>query len=1016
MLREFKEEVQVVPLLKQQVRSPPNAEEEAEESPQVHNNVFSDPGPSTRDVSIRGREIRSPISASLGAMRPLVGKLDMLLHAPLLQGCSNSKRVKRAMEVMRFLKDDVEKMDSYLDQLSEVDDPPMAANCWMNEARNLSYDIEDYIDSLIFAQPEHPSHVPNNIKSTRSGLKFRFFLKFFSHARTTKTQVVSIAETLSEFRMYVQEAIERHQRYSLHSCSTLKRWFVPVGPTVPVSVQYDEEAAHIVVDGWMSEFINSLGADLWEDQEQQQQLRVVAILGPSCLGKTTLAKVLYSRIGKQYHCRAFIRVSKKPDMKRIFRDILSQIQRPDPPQDFMKTDLIANIKKYLQNKRYLIIIDDLWETSVWDIINHAFPEGKRGSTIVTTTQIEDVAVACSCYQSGHVFEMKPLDDDHSRMLFFNRLFGSESDCPDELKQVCDEIAEICDGLPLATISIASLLLSQPVMSNDFFTYIHQSLISCFSAVPTSERTRQALNLSYNNLPRYLKTCLLYLNMYPEGYTFLKGDLVKQWVAEGLIYTTEGQDIEKVAESYFYQLVGRSFIQPTCVNYYNEVLSCQVHDMVHDLIAHKSAEENFIVAIDYRCQKNVSLSHKARRLSLIFGDARYAKTPANIQKSLVRSVRFSGLLESMPCLTEFKLVRVLNLQLSGQGRSDNDIADLTGISEMFQLRYLKIASDVCIKLPDHVLQCLGTLDITDARFAPVPWDVNFPRLLHLHLSLPVERDLLDWIERTSSPSLMSLGKLNHLQELHLTFSSRSTFQHVAKNMEALGSLIGGHRNLKTIAVEARASSVKNTSASKTYISWDCVEPPPLLQRFEFSPRSSCIFSQVPSWVGKLGNLCILKIAVKGLPPQCADILRGLPALAALSLYLETPPDDTIIFDKAGFSVLKHFKLTFMRGIAWVNFEADAMPSLWKLKLVFDAIPPMDQQWKTYAHGTALINIDYMPGLREVSTKFRGAAADLECVSLIGVVSNHPSNPIIDVQLADSSGYYGNESTETQITTE
>lgn len=261
--------------------------------------------------------------------------------------------------------------------------------------------------------------------------------------------------------------------------------------------------------------------------------------------------------------------------------------------------------------------------------------------------------------------------------------------------------------------------------------------------------------------------------------------------------------------------------------------------------------------------------------------------------------------------------------------------------------------------------------------------------------------------------MSLGKLNHLQELHLTFSSLSTFQHVAKNMEALGSLIGGHGNLKTIAV-AQASSVKNTAASKTYISWDCMEPPPLLQRFEFSPHSSCIFSQVPSWVGKVGYLCILKIAVKGLPAHCADILRGLPALAALSLYVETPPDDKIIFDKAGFSVLKYFKLTFMRGIAWVKFEADAMPSLWKLKLVFDAIPPLDQQWKTYAHSTALINIDYMPGLREIFTKFRGAAADLEYVSMIGVVSNHPSNPIIDMQLADS-GSYSNKSTETEITT-
>ncbi|KAI4974169.1 hypothetical protein ZWY2020_047449 [Hordeum vulgare] len=143
-------------------------------------------------------------------------------------------------------------------------------------------------------------------------------------------------------------------------------------------------------------------------------------------------------------------------------------------------------------------------------------------------------------------------------------------------------------------------------------------------------------------------------------------------------------------------------------------------------------------------------------------------------------------------------------------------------------------------------------------------------------------------------------------------------------------------------------------------------------------------------------------------------RGLPALTTLSLYVETPPDDKIIFDKAGFSVLKYFKFTFMRGIAMVKFEADAMPNLWKLKLVFDAIPPMDQQWKTNGHGRALISIDYMPGLREIFTKFGGATADLEYVSRIGIVSNHLSNPIIDVQLA-GSGSYGDESTEVEITT-
>ncbi|KAF6992741.1 hypothetical protein CFC21_009703 [Triticum aestivum] len=50
------------------------------------------------------------------------------------------------------------------------------------------------------------------------------------------------------------------------------------------------------------------------------------------------------------------------------------------------------------------------------VINQAFPKGGHGSGIVTTTQIEDIAVACCCYHSEHVFEMKPLDDDHSKKL------------------------------------------------------------------------------------------------------------------------------------------------------------------------------------------------------------------------------------------------------------------------------------------------------------------------------------------------------------------------------------------------------------------------------------------------------------------------------------------------------------------------------------------------------------------------------------------------------------------------
>ncbi|XP_044958303.1 disease resistance protein RGA5-like [Hordeum vulgare subsp. vulgare] len=922
------------------------------------------------------RETDGLISASLGAMRPLVGKLDMLLLAPP-HGCSS----KNVVDGMRLLRDDVKKISSYLDDLTELTDPPLRAKCWMNEVRDLSYDMEDYIDGLIFGQPEDPSLVPNNIKITRS------IHNMSRHVKAPKTQVI-IEEMLSEFRMYIQETIERHQRYFLHYCSTLRHSCAPLGP-MHLPTTY-EESEDIVIDGRMNEFINSVAND------RDQQLKVVCVLGSTCLGKTTLAKVLYKKIGKNYSCRAFVRVSKKPDMRRVFHDMLLQLQRKDPSRDCKEVDLIDKIKEFLQDKRYLIIIDDVWAASVWDIINHSFPKSNQGSRIIATTQVEDVALTCCCYQSEYVFEMKRLDDDHSRKIFYNRVFGSQSDCPEHFKEVLNEIIELCDGLPFAIINIASLLASQPALSTNLLKYIHQSLSSCFSA---SERMRQSLNLSFNNLPKYLKTCLLYLIMYPLGYTFCNDDLVKLWVAEGFIITTEGKDMVKVAQHYLDQLICRRLINPICINYNNEVLSCAVHDVVYDLIACKSAEENFIVAIDYS-QKNVLLSHKVRRLSLFSGDARYARTPINIRKSQVRSLVYFGLSDCMPCIREFKLLRVLNLQLSFHG-STYETVELNGISELFQLRYLKIACCRPIMLPKHGLRYLETLDIADAIIAFVPWDIHFPHLLNLHLNVPVPVNLLDCSGKTRSVSLALArrGNLNYLQDLHLTIPSTPIVHDLEKSMETLGYIIGGgeHVDLKSVVV-AHGSSVKNgvvVAASDVIISWpDGLIPPPHLERFEFSSRTCIIFSRIPVWVGKLANLCILKIAVMELEMGCVYNISRLPALTALSLHVERMPDDKIIFGRVCFSVLKHFKLRFTSGIAWLKFEEDAMPNLLKLKLVFNAIPQMDQ----YEHG--IISIEHMPSLREISVKFRGRTAGRE----YALISNHESNPRIMKQYVayNSSG--------------
>jgi len=98
--------------------------------------------------------------------------------------------------------------------------------------------------------------------------------------------------------------------------------------------------------------------------------------------------------------------------------------------------------------KYLIVIDNIWEASVWDIIRCALPENINGSRVLVTTRIETVARACCAKNIECVYKMKALSDQDSRSLFFKRMFGPQEACPPYLMEVSAQILKKCGGLPL----------------------------------------------------------------------------------------------------------------------------------------------------------------------------------------------------------------------------------------------------------------------------------------------------------------------------------------------------------------------------------------------------------------------------------------------------------------------------------------------------------------------------------------------------------------------------------------
>jgi disease resistance protein RPM1 len=308
----------------------------------------------------------------------------------------------------------------------------------------------------------------------------------------------------------------------------------------------------------------------------------------------------------------------------------------------------------LHTCRYLIVIDDIWDTEPWEIIRCALPENFQKSRIITTTRIIDVAE-----HVGGCYKLRPLSHQNSKILFYGRIFGSESDCPKQFSDVSQKILKKCGGVPLAILTTSSLLANKS-RNIEVWNDVCESVGNGLAKDPSIDSMRKILLLSYYDLTPNLKTCLLYLSIFPEDYVIGRYRLILRWIAEGFIQQGDGRkSLSEIGQSYFNELLNRSLIQPVSMDEDEmDPFFCRVHDMVLDIICSLSREEGFATTVTGACKQITSSSEsKARRLSI------HNTTWPTINKSKLRSLTMSSYasINIMPPLLCFHLLRVLDLE-------------------------------------------------------------------------------------------------------------------------------------------------------------------------------------------------------------------------------------------------------------------------------------------------------------------------------------------------------------------
>ncbi|XP_050246238.1 disease resistance protein RPM1-like [Quercus robur] len=825
------------------------------------------------------------------------------------------------------IKDELESIQSFLKdadaRAAAEQDIGEGVKTWVKQVRDVAFHIDIAIDQYLAQVALHDPH--------RRG--FRGFLQKTTHLLKTIIPRHKIATKIQEIKASVQKINERSKRYCFQSkdqgsCSEARSisWNDPRKDSL-----YLDDADVVGIESPKHELIAWL-------VEGSPHRTVVSVVGMGGLGKTTLTKKVYDhqRVRGHFDCHAWISVSQSYKIEDLLRSIIKQFckDREELPLlgiDAMDEQLLVNkLRDYLQQKRYVVVFDDVWNIDFWDSIKNSLLDNHLGGRIMITTRNSEVADFCKKSSHVLVYKLQPLPWDEAWELFCKRAFqfDFEGHCPAILEKLSHDIVEKCGGLPLAIVAISGLLSTKDKTLFEWKN-LHDSLGFEFGRNPHLSSVNKILSLSFEDLPYNLKSCFLYLGMYPEDYSINCIRLIRQWIAEGFVKEVNGKTLEEVAHEYLIELIHRSLVQVSKVNFDGKFRRCQLHDLLHEIVLQKMKDLSFCHVL---LKQESSFEVLIRRMSV-------NKVSYNVLKGFKDNKIHSLLLFNLdelpksfmsPFFADFKFLKVMDFEDAPLDHIPKDVGSL------FHLKYLSLRNTKVKKLPKSIgkLQNLETLDLKHSLVCDIPVEINKLRKLRHLIAYYCNNQIdfsLAWRKAVKIQKgvgclaelqkmyyvdlscggidlIKDMGKLRQLRKLGVSKLSKETMRAFCASIAMMNHLQS--LDIATIS-EDEIIDLQSISTS-----------PQCLQRLYICGH----LEKLPDWIQKLQHLVRLRIFWSKLNEDPLKALQNLPNLLELGISGNAYNGKQLHFKIGGFPKLKILKLLHLHELHSLMIDDGAVPLL------------------------------------------------------------------------------------------
>ncbi|CAI9757391.1 unnamed protein product [Fraxinus pennsylvanica] len=186
------------------------------------------------------------------------------------------------------------------------------------------------------------------------------------------------------------------------------------------------------------------------------RFETISVFGMGGLGKTTLARQIYHDpdIASHFDILAWVTVSQRYYEQEVLSRLPHSVRDLNHESSQESVEKLAeNLYKSLKDKRYLIVLDDVWDVKILLKVKSLLPHDSNGSRILLTTRVPPVAY----YANPDYAHRMRFQTPHECWNLLQHLVFDKEMCPLELVELGKVIAKNCRGLPLSLTLIGGVL-------------------------------------------------------------------------------------------------------------------------------------------------------------------------------------------------------------------------------------------------------------------------------------------------------------------------------------------------------------------------------------------------------------------------------------------------------------------------------------------------------------------------------------------------------------------------------